>query len=1071
MSLGQQGRYIGRVGALAVALGVGGVIAALPAVASADTGAGDSGKATASAGKHAPRTPAKPDGRTPKAPLPAAATKPARAISASSRVPLARLGVGHDPLAPVTEAISWAVLAVTRREQSGPTGISVPASSVTTAEPADGIAHSARTLNHVSPSQKTGSAASVPSVQLAEVPAAAEVETSADMTFWNDVVAPALTDFVELGIKFSDLTAAKQAVVNLFLPVAIELMGEALYGDPVNGALSGLAGNPDFATFVSNQVETSLAGMGASQGAAQVAGAAAAYWCTSVLNDTFFQNAFGTFIQTLTVIPNGGGALDLLGDLVTTDFTVNDLVSADLLESAPTVVGSLAAFLTDEGVQRALATATFGAVNILLGAQGDPASTDFVTFIGDSIGNSLASALGGGPAAIQIGAAISQATVTFLTTPAVQAKIADVAGSLFGYTVDGEIARCTGLFCQSGVAGEIGSVVGTLFAAVGLGDNQADAIEGAVQSLQGSTAVQDGIAGTVASAVFSLWADSAVQQGFGTFVTDAVSAFTADSATRLLVGQRVEQSVTSALGGGPVAVGVGAAVSTAVQNLLANPAGVNGLLAVAGAALSYVGIPIGVSTVIEQVLPAIIAGTDPVTALANAWPSLRTSSAIEDSLPLAVKLGLQTLFSYQGLLPALGAFITDVVSGSAASEPVQAWVGQQVQQGLTAALSGSAAAAGIGSAVGAAVQNLVANVTFVNGVLGAAGSALTTLLGTSGIAADLTGAGEQVIWSLLAGNDVAAAVGAAWQGLQSDSMFTSALGTAVASAVYAFTSDTGVVAALAATTSALVSDLASDAAFRTFLGALAGPTFGPTLVSTLADPAAATQIAATLGSLITGFLGYAGVPGALSNAAQDFVAALSAGATVSGAVQGAVQYLQADSAIKAALDAIIPPGLRSLLTVPAVQQAVGEAAQGLVADFLGTTPFHNAVLDSLAGQVTKVAVDSLLSNPSVQTLISSLAGDIVNGTPTSDLADTVIQAVVRSPALQVAIGMALGQGIGSLFGANPVGFLVGQVTGATAALLIGLLSGVSLIVDQVSGSAAAVAPRSNSYLLIRVPAA
>ena len=35
--------YIGRVGTLAVLLGIGGVIAALPATASADTGATDSG--------------------------------------------------------------------------------------------------------------------------------------------------------------------------------------------------------------------------------------------------------------------------------------------------------------------------------------------------------------------------------------------------------------------------------------------------------------------------------------------------------------------------------------------------------------------------------------------------------------------------------------------------------------------------------------------------------------------------------------------------------------------------------------------------------------------------------------------------------------------------------------------------------------------------------------------------------------------------------------------------------------------------------------------------------------------
>ena len=41
MSTGQS--YIGRVGALAVLLGVGGAIAALPATATADTGTTDAG--------------------------------------------------------------------------------------------------------------------------------------------------------------------------------------------------------------------------------------------------------------------------------------------------------------------------------------------------------------------------------------------------------------------------------------------------------------------------------------------------------------------------------------------------------------------------------------------------------------------------------------------------------------------------------------------------------------------------------------------------------------------------------------------------------------------------------------------------------------------------------------------------------------------------------------------------------------------------------------------------------------------------------------------------------------------
>src|SRR6478736_1310859 len=94
MSLGQQGRYVGRVGALAVALGVGGLIVALPAVAGADTG--DSGTTTSSAGKHAPRNATKT--RAPKAPTstPAASAKPAASVAVASRKPPDRLSGGSD---------------------------------------------------------------------------------------------------------------------------------------------------------------------------------------------------------------------------------------------------------------------------------------------------------------------------------------------------------------------------------------------------------------------------------------------------------------------------------------------------------------------------------------------------------------------------------------------------------------------------------------------------------------------------------------------------------------------------------------------------------------------------------------------------------------------------------------------------------------------------------------------------------------------------------------------------------------------------------------------------------------
>src|SRR3954468_24042941 len=90
--------YVGRVGALALALGVGGVIAALPAVADADNGAGNSGKATsssASPGKPGPKArsaaagSAKPGKRAhPASTVASAAATAPQSLAAAHRAPL-----------------------------------------------------------------------------------------------------------------------------------------------------------------------------------------------------------------------------------------------------------------------------------------------------------------------------------------------------------------------------------------------------------------------------------------------------------------------------------------------------------------------------------------------------------------------------------------------------------------------------------------------------------------------------------------------------------------------------------------------------------------------------------------------------------------------------------------------------------------------------------------------------------------------------------------------------------------------------------------------------------------------
>ena len=65
--------------------------------------------------------------------------------------------------------------------------------------------------------------------------------------------------------------------------------------------------------------------------------------------------------------------------------------------------------------------------------------------------------------------------------------------------------------------------------------------------------------------------------------------------------------------------------------------------------------------------------------------------------------------------------------------------------------------------------------------------------------------------------------------------------------------------------------------------------------------------------------------------------------------------------------------------------------------------------------------------------------------------------------------MAVGQAVGALFGDNPVGFVVGQVVGAAATLLIGAASGLVSLFTLFGfalpwAAPAAVIPVSDGYL-------
>lgn len=68
----------------------------------------------------------------------------------------------------------------------------------------------------------------------------------------------------------------------------------------------------------------------------------------------------------------------------------------------------------------------------------------------------------------------------------------------------------------------------------------------------------------------------------------------------------------------------------------------------------------------------------------------------------------------------------------------------------------------------------------------------------------------------------------------------------------------------------------------------------------------------------------------------------------------------------------------------------------------------------------------------------------------------MIRTIATDPALQSAVGTAIGEAVGAIFGENPIGAIVGWVAGGAATLVIGVLAGFALLLNLVPPAAATV---------------
>lgn len=149
-------------------------------------------------------------------------------------------------------------------------------------------------------------------------------------------------------------------------------------------------------------------------------------------------------------------------------------------------------------------------------------------------------------------------------------------------------------------------------------------------------------------------------------------------------------------------------------------------------------------------------------------------------------------------------------------------------------------------------------------------------------------------------------------------------------------------------------------------------------------------------------------------------------------------------AFTAAVNAIIPTSIRSILGDVSVRLAAGGvAAQIVVVNLLRDNGITNAFLTGAAGQVTKVAVMSVLARAAIVKLAYQITVGLLGGMPLSQVKDVAIHALLREPDVQIAVGMSVGQGVGSLFGDNIFGAVIGTTTGITLSVMLGVIGGLS----------------------------
>lgn len=515
-------------------------------------------------------------------------------------------------------------------------------------------------------------------------------------------------------------------------------------------------------------------------------------------------------------------------------------------------------------------------------------------------------------------------------------------------------------------------------------------------------------------------------------------------------------------------------IGNALSTLFSSSAG--------GIVATEAGKAFGTTFLSQSDVPTILANTmvnDLVTFLSPKgsepilpFPRVDLLPAIAPAADYATTSFVNSLFTPPNLQPVsqdLGAFITTLIPGVLSNPGVQQVLGDDAAKAVTTYLGDDAFAQAVGKQVGIAVSNLVANSYVQQGLTTWVNALGSSILGSSNAVAAIADAAGQWVKADLTDPKDEAAKQAIAVSLRKNAAIDAAVGQSVTAGVIALFKDDNVLSAVNSEAVSLITNLlgntdvqsglaarVSSEVAKLFtnqaLGQAVGDQAGATVVSFLSNSAVRSELVNLVDTMATDFFKTPGVVDAFAtmagavavanlaenpDAAKAATAAFKANANVqkgvSLAVGEAVRTLLTNSDVLTALDSAAGSFVSGLLSSPAVRTGISEAVAKDVSALLGDGPLGQAV-----GEQVGSAVAGLLSEQSVQRALERLVdtelGDFLTAPGVVDaFAAAADKFVLDTLAGQSGAGMAA---VDELRASTAVQDAVGSIaTASTRALL------------------------------------